>query len=553
MKENLHNDKLEEFLRKSLEGHSEDPPGDLWSKIAANIDLPAADAPSAAPTQFKPRLRALRNWWSVAAAAAVFTGLLIGQHLYFHGKIDHLNKALEQNATQLKELEQKRLVEQQKNEVLPIENSIDNQAGAQNVTTTESQLPSSLQNDLEQQKQPKAQEAAKAPSSQLTKEKKQKNGTDGAVPPPAVAAQNGKSQKEEPKAGAKNNASDLAEHKDKSTDIKSEQSNQTPAPSEVGALTGNTSEQQQAGLPLTWGRKLLPLKTPALQAPSISNIVPAFAQTSRRFSVGLQAMPMLTKASVKEVREHDEGPGNPNNPGGPDPFDEHKSFTAKDTTSFKSWMTGLAFEAQITPRLRLGTGLAYRTYDNETTHEICFDFKDREPHHGNQHEYDFAYNLNTAAGAVEMTVRAESDDPAFNISDTAKVEAVLKTSERLAFASVPLYANYSFGKGRLRFLAKAGLVFNILLDKDFNIQDIDSQNNQFRFDRQKPQHGSPADLQNLTASYMAGIGLEYQLTKSLSLRAEPTVMGSISGLHNNPFIESSEFSAGLNVGMMYSF
>jgi len=285
-----------------------------------------------------------------------------------------------------------------------------------------------------------------------------------------------------------------------------------------------------------------------------SSIIPAAKQMGTRFSVGLQAMPMVTKSKIQRIREDDRD--HPGMPGGPNE-DEPKSFSPDSEKSYKSWMTGVAIETNLTPRLRIGTGLNYRTLNRDITHTLCLDFKDRgrgrpgQP--PSQHEHDFAYTLNTAAGTVEMTVRAESDDPASAIPDMEKVEATISTSEHLAFAAVPFYANYSFGNGRLKVLAKAGMVLNFLLDSDFSIDEIASQNNRFRFDRQKPQKGSPADLQSLSASYMVGLGLEYQLTKSLSLRAEPTLMGSLTSLHNNRFIESSEFSAGLNMGVMYSF
>ncbi len=533
MKDDLHNDRLEEFLRKSLEGHSEDPPADLWSKIAGNLEPPVADLPSAAPTQLTPRLRVLRQWWAVAAAAAVMTGLLIGQHFYFNGKIEHLNKALEQNATQLKELEQKRLVEQQPQTTLQMEAAIESQAAAQNLTTAESELPSNVLQGKTQYDQPaKQKREIKKSANQNYKEKKQVNNTEDNAPPTSIA----NAQNEEKSAG------NPVENTAQANETKQVQKEPATAPMEEAVVA------KQPDMPRTWGRKLLQLEMPELKAPTAKSIIPAIAmQGSNHVSVGLQAMPMITSLKIQDIKDNRHG-----GPHGKRP----KAFSPDSAKAYQSWMTGLVLETNLSPRLSIGTGVSYRAVSHESTHTICLDFEDRErgPGPANQHEHDFQYFLNTAAGTVEMAVRAESDDPAFTISEDEKVEATLRTSEHLAFASVPLYANYSFGKGRLRVLAKAGLVFNFLLDSGFEVQDIDApQNSRFRFDRRKPQRGAPSDLQTLTASYMAGLGLEYQLSKSLSLRAEPTVMGSLTSLHNNPFIESSEFSAGLNVGVMYGF
>ncbi len=72
MKDKIPNDRLEEFLRKSLGDHSEEPPGDLWSKIAENLEP---------PVEVQPRLAPVRGWWAMAAAAAVLLGLLVATFL----------------------------------------------------------------------------------------------------------------------------------------------------------------------------------------------------------------------------------------------------------------------------------------------------------------------------------------------------------------------------------------------------------------------------------------------------------------------------------------
>lgn len=529
MKDDLHKDKLEDFLRKSLEGHSEAPPSDMWSKIAANLEPPVAEL----PTQSAPRLRVLRNWWSVAAAAAVVVGLLVGQHLYFNGQINKLNEALKANATQLKQMEQQWLVVEEKKQseqtMLPIE-------GAQEGTTAQGTAVAEPKTQVIENQKAAAQGSAVANAPAISpKQKKQRNGTD-------AAAQNTPTAIEKSKVPT-----------DDGTIVNQEKTANTVASTNAitKAPAAELATAKQTEMPLISGLKLTPIDIPAEKAPLANAIIPVQKQIGTRLSIGLQTMPMFTKAEIRNIREDRDPHGGP---GGP--FDKHKSFKL-DTVSYKSWMTGVAIEANLTPRLRIGTGLNYRTLNSEGTHTICLDFKDKdngEPGQPpSQHEHDFEYTLNTAAGTVQMAVRAESDDLASTIPDTEKVEATIKTSEHLAFASIPFYANYSFGNGRLRVLAKAGIALNFLLDSDFSIIDIASQNDRFRFDRQKPQKGAPSDLQSLSASYMAGLGLEYQLTKSLSLRAEPTVMGSLTSLHNNPFIESTEISAGLNMGVVYSF
>jgi hypothetical protein len=61
------------------------------------------------------------------------------------------------------------------------------------------------------------------------------------------------------------------------------------------------------------------------------------------------------------------------------------------------------------------------------------------------------------------------------------------------------------------------------------------------------------NLQSVTVDYVAGIGLSYSLSDQLSLRLEPTLLGSLTSLHNNPRLESSELTAGASIGAFYSF
>jgi hypothetical protein len=412
--------------------------------------------------------------------------------------------------------------------------AIENQAAAQNLTTAESELPSNVLQGKTQYDQPaKQKREIRKSANQNYKEKKQVNNTeDNALPTSIANAQN-----EEKSAGNR------VENTAQANETKQVEEKPAATPMEAAVVA------KQPDMPRTWGRKLTPLQMPELTAPKANSIVPAIAQQgSYRFSVGLQMIPMFTKLEVAPVKAQEPGPQPPFPP------NRDKSFTAENQKSIKSWMSGMALETKLTPRLRLGTGLNYRVLDIETTHEFCLKYGDGKPGHGNHDEREYEYELNTASGSVQMLVSAAATGSPSSLSDTTKVEAKIKTSEHLTFASVPLYANYSIGNGRLRVLAKAGLIFNFLLDSDFSLDRIERpQDSKFQFDRRGSRHGSPTDLQTLTASYMASLGLEYQLSKSLSLRAEPTVMGSLTSLHNNPFIESSEFSAGLNVGMMYSF
>ncbi len=525
MEENLHNDKLEEFLKRSLDGHSEDPPGDLWSKIAANLEPPVT-MPTPAPTGLK--VRFLQNWWAVAAAAAVMAGLLIGQHFYFNNKIEQLSKELEQNNTQLEQLEQRKLTET---------NPVEISAPAETTEPAPTQSADKQSSLAGQGGVAGANTAQKAGTSanataHLPKGKGQHNAVGNRQPP-----------MDSPKQSAGSVAQQQHEELEKST------GSPVPIESKITIESEQVVASNNADLQKIWLKRLAPLEQATLNMPTVAGVLPIDPlKSSGKFTVGVNAMPMVSKGKINSVKR--DGPGGSGFPG------DRKTFDLEMETTGQAWMAGVSFEAAVSPRLRIGTGLNYQTSNYEATHDVSLRFDDRRHNPGppgNEHEHDFQYYLNTAVGSVEIEVRADSDDPAQNIPDDEKIEAEVSTSQRLSYVSIPFYANYSLGKGRLRALAKGGIMLNFLQDNEFTVGTIKSLNNRFDFRQKERQMGRPSDLQSVTVDYIAGVGLEYRMNQTLSLRLEPTVIGSLTSLHNNPRIESSEISAGLNVGMTYSF
>ncbi|MCF8247854.1 MAG: porin family protein [Saprospiraceae bacterium] len=511
MKDKLPNDRLEEFLRKSLEGHSEDPPGDLWSKIEANIE---------APVVVQPQLTPVRGWWAVAAAAAVVMGLLVAQHLYFSSKLNQMSRRLEQSEQEMKRLETKKTtgVESQKLETMKdvkAGNSVASQNEGQNIDKS-TVVEKSTAPRFSQDKSSSA-NAGVGLTKENSKLNSSKNSEQQVVPIEALDKKSG--------------SEGLAEESQS-----------------TGAVLIPVNEMaENAELHPIRSKTLVLLDLLETNTPSVTAaIIPVSKLNGSNYSVGTNAMLMTSKNTIKSVR-----PLSPNMGG----MSDKKSFRVNSEKSEQSWMAGVALEARISPNLRVGTGLNYRTIDYNTTHLFNFDFKDRRHDGGpmNDHEHEFQYDLNTAAGNIEMDVRAVSTEAASDIPDNAKVLAEINTSQHFTYLSLPVYANYTMGSGRLRALVKGGILFNFLKDSEFTIGSIRSLTNRFEFKKQEPQSGTPANLQSVTVDYLAGVGLEYNLSKALSLRLEPTVIGSITSRHNNPRIESSEFSAGINAGLMYNF
>lgn len=511
MKDKLSNDRLEEFLRKSLGDHSEEPPGDLWSKIAENLEPPVA---------VQPRLSPVRGWWAMAAAAAVLMGLLVAQHLYFDSKLNQMSRKLEQNQQEIKQLEEDKTAALQRLESENrTENAVENTVATQNTNSEDIDQTNVLEGDSHPLPPKNKAVSANVERNSAT-DKGLLHGADQSQQQPVIEA--------EKNSNAEGLVNEVME----------------PSLAPDNAEVAQTTEND---LQLIWTKNLSALDLPTtpvlmVQAP----IVPASKLLGHNYSVGINAMPMISKNSISGVKPHGHGMGG---------MDDRKSFRVNSEKSEHAWMAGVALEAKVAPNLRVGTGLNYRTVDYKTSHLINFDFKDRRHGggHSNENEHDFEYDLSTAVGNIEMEVRAVSDESASNIPDNAKVLAKISTSEHLSYVSVPVYVNYSFGRGRLRAVAKAGVLLNFMKENEFRIDQVKSLTTRFEFKEKERNSGSPANLQSVTVDYLAGVGLEYSLSNAFSLRLEPTIIGSLTSRHNNPRIQSSEFSAGINAGVMYNF
>ncbi|MEZ4960347.1 MAG: outer membrane beta-barrel protein [Saprospiraceae bacterium] len=510
MEDNLQNDKLEEFLKNSFEDYSENPPGDLWGRIEGGL----APAP-ATPVRFL-------RWWGVAAAAAVVAFILIGQHIYFTKKIDTLSKKLEQNKEKLEGLEKD-------NKTLGLQKTDDSGSAPQ--ALEQKHLEG---NDEAAREKNTSQKKPESPIIQYQTPASPAQNTSTGNRPPNIEMPSGLAQ----------------------TNVLQQPPLQSlPTPGQAIAADQEDVNREPAGATANAPAPgLLPSKSTLLLAegtmPALS-LVPVQpltrpVRTPGRLSVGVHAMPMTTSEKITSLK-----------PGMPHP--DKKVFSESTQSEGTTFYAGLTAEYQASRHFYIGSGLDYRKTSITANHEAEFRFKDRRPHGGGhgggEHgfEHDFLYDLNTAAGLVEVEIRAEQADTTFDFSDDDEIDLSVSTRQDLKYLSVPLYGRYELGKGTFRLYIRGGMVANFLQSNNFAINDVRSDNPNLRFDGKQQPGGTPQNLQTLSLDYLAGIGMDVALTKHLKLRLEPALSGSLTSSHNNPFIKSSQFSMGVNAGAMYVF
>ncbi|HLP94416.1 MAG TPA: hypothetical protein VK168_10300 [Saprospiraceae bacterium] len=95
MEENLHEDKLDDYVRKSFEEYEEAPPSDMWDRVTADL----GETPERVPLWIS-----FRNMgWQLLAAGVilVLTSTLVCEHLYYEAQIQELSEVQAKNAEQM--------------------------------------------------------------------------------------------------------------------------------------------------------------------------------------------------------------------------------------------------------------------------------------------------------------------------------------------------------------------------------------------------------------------------------------------------------------------
>lgn len=112
---------------------------------------------------------------------------------------------------------------------------------------------------------------------------------------------------------------------------------------------------------------------------------------------------------------------------------------------------------------------------------------------------------------------------------------------------IPLKVNFFIGKGKVRFLASAGIIASFAFDERATAIYYFGE----KEERQKPMT-SPYNFNNFNLFPVLGIGFDYQITKHFSMRVAPTFRYGILKTINTPLTEHI-YSGGLGVNFLYGF
>lgn len=232
-------------------------------------------------------------------------------------------------------------------------------------------------------------------------------------------------------------------------------------------------------------------------------------------------------------------------------------FVQQEQESGSTQWYGLQVKALIGNNFTLESGLAYRQTDLQVGHKASINYGERlrmnPPDWPGRDSSlaDFRYNLPTASGAYEVTVRASDVDQRGPIRDTDVLLFNQVVSEKTSYLSIPVAIGYQQAFGKFRISGAAGIWTNFLLKNEVELLRMESLNRRFSVSRRLARPGFVKnDLRRVTLDYSLEASLAFEFAPGFSAYAGPVWTGSIYQKNKNPLIQSSLQSLGGKAGFL---
>ncbi len=499
MEDKLHNDGLDDFLRKSFGQYDDSPSDGLWDKIESDL----AGQPAVRP------LATVRRWW-VVAAAAVLLALVVCQYFYYNSEIAQLSKKVEQNETEIKRLEQQKAAPQ-----IPVEEVRPSGEINADLNPTATNPPAFA--DGGQPQEPQLMDGGNI---------FENNQIDESEAGPVTAIPPTDKPENTPSILETRNNELVGETKN----LEVLQSDRSPTtPGFIGVLDQKELRSMAAGQQL------------AVVGFPVEQIIPA--KPKGEFSIGIHRIEMNTQERISTLIQR------------PALMNGRRVFDGRRTNQGRTRISGLTANYDTGGNWFFESGGNIRAVEFTNIHRPALRFKDRVMPNGNPpgvgHEFD--YSLNTAAGLVDIEVRAEQTDAGEVISENDEIRMEIATKQTIEYVSVPFLVGHKFGNGRLHFELKAGFMANFLTKNDFEITKVSFLDARFRGSNTVRPRGRGPNLKSTTFDLMVAVGLEYELGNGWSASLSPTLLKSAGNAHLDRYIQSTSVSTGIDVGVGYRF
>jgi len=215
---------------------------------------------------------------------------------------------------------------------------------------------------------------------------------------------------------------------------------------------------------------------------------------------------------------------------------------------------GLKAGYQFSKNWSVETGLNYYKNSVESMHRAQIRYQSQIERLNSDGNYDSNYQLKlaTSYGVIETDVALTRNSDSV-IDQNDYINLVIKTRQELKNLSIPIAVRFRTAGNKLHFSAKAGFAANFILEKDVIVKAA-VVNRMGIHHRRTLVDKKFSGLKNTTVDLLLGIGLDYDISKNMSVYFEPTFTHSLSPVYNlNGKIKTYPIVAALNLGVCYKF
>lgn len=309
---------------------------------------------------------------------------------------------------------------------------------------------------------------------------------------------------------------------------------------QVSLLSKKTVRKEEPVLPKEQTLALNTM-TPSTNIPRYDNIFeleePVNTKSRNKWEVAGQFAPVYSYRNITSV------PSNMNK----DDFNQAES-------GIVAYSGGVRFAYQAGSRFSVQTGVYYSQMGQAINH-VSSSYNRVTAVSSN---YSYAGNyIHTSSGnaIIASTLKSETNSNYANYfnDETQKNNALsvanvvapttYRLVERIDYLEIPLIARYKFIDRKFNFYVLGGMSTNILLDNNVF---MDNENGLTK-------EGSLLNVRPVNYSSILGLGISYQITKSLSVDLEPSFRYYLQSYTTNTTISSNPYSIGLFSGIVYRF
>ena len=204
-----------------------------------------------------------------------------------------------------------------------------------------------------------------------------------------------------------------------------------------------------------------------------------------------------------------------------------ESETAKIGVSF-----GLAVEVNLSKRISIESGINYSEKNTTIKPRTISAQRDREG--------KIKYRFDCSAGTYYIDPKLGTT---LSVGDSTKS---FSANNKLQYINTPLIARYQLATGKFNWFQMVGVGANVLVGQSFETS-IDNNITE------KLNNLKTSDLKKMYFNAIVGAGIDYNISKRLSIRIAPTYRFSLTALNKNESIKTYPHSfsamAGLKIGL----